>query len=148
MLKYVGDILSKFTQSQRIIALLILLISIILMTNGDQLIKSFKGNTEDVKIRLENQQHQIIILQEETSRLNQQIIDNQISCTNKIIEREKELAIKIQKIIDLGKIQHKNQMIILDTINPEVLASPKIIDNNVDVMVNELTNLKKSLGKK
>jgi hypothetical protein len=148
MLKYVGDILSKFTQSQRIIALLILLISIILMTNGDQLIKSFKGNTEDVKIRLENQQRQIIILQEETSRLNQQIIDNQISCTNKIIEREKELAIKIQKIIDLGKIQHKNQMIILDTINPEVLASPKIIDNNVDVMVNELTNLKKSLGKK
>lgn len=148
MLKYVGDILSKFTQLQRIIALLILLISIILMTNGDQLIKSFKGNSEDVKIRLENQQHQIMILQEETSRLNQQIIDNQISCTNKIIEREKELAIKIQKIIDLGKIQYKNQMIILDTINPEVLASPKIIDNNVDVMVNELTNLKKSLEKK
>lgn len=101
MLKYVSEILNKFTPQQRIIALLLLLLSIILMTTGSDLIKAVKGIPDDVTSVIENQQAQIQLLQGETSRLNSAIIIGNMECTDRIIQREQEIAVHIQEIINV-----------------------------------------------
>jgi hypothetical protein len=133
MLKYVSEILGKFTPQQRVIALLLLLLSIVLMTNGSDLIKAIKGTPDDVEVVLKNQSNQIQTqsvqiqtLQDETSRLNLALIEGQRECTNKILEREEEIAVKIQQIMNLGRHRRTNA-IILDTVGTGELASPKMI---------------------
>jgi len=149
MLKYVSEILTKFTPQQRVIALLLLLLSIVLMTNGSELIKSIKGTPEDVVSVLENQKNQIQILQSETSQLNNQIIDIQRECTNKILKREGEIAIEIGNIINiLTKRERVLPVVILDTINTgypvHAISSPPPIDNTNEIIYH-LGRLKKSL---
>jgi predicted HicB family RNase H-like nuclease len=116
------------------------------MTNGGELINSFKGTPKDITSTIENQQKQISTLQNETLRLNNQIIDNQKECTNKIIEREKSFSVEIQRIINLSKRQHINEMYILDTVQSVVSPRPIII--NDDIIIKELEKLKISLQKK
>lgn len=146
MFEYINNILTNFSPQQRIIALLLLLTSIVLMTNGGELINSFKGTPKDITSTIENQQKQISTLQNETLRLNNQIIDNQKECTNKIIEREKSFSVEIQRIINLSKRQHINEMYILDTVQSVVSPRPIII--NDDIIIKELEKLKISLQKK
>lgn len=147
MIKYVNNILSKFTSKQRILALTILLISIILMTNGTELIKSIKGTPDDIKNTINSQQTQINQLQDETKRLNNQIILNQKECTNQIIEREKQFSIEVQKIIDLAKKPKSYHLYSKDTIQLESSTKPKTIDNNMELIINKLNSLKNSLNK-
>ena len=147
MLSYVSEILGKFTPQQRVIALLLLLFSIVLMTNGSDLIKAIKGTPDDVSVTLEKQSAQIRVLQNETSRLNLELIRGQRECTDKIIEREEEIAIQIQKIMNMG-ITRKRNAIILDTLGNNESQSPKIIleDNTNNDMVRELGKLKRVLA--
>ena len=140
MFEYINNILTNFSPQQRIIALLLLLTSIVLMTNGGELINSFKGTPKDITSTIENQQKQISTLQNETLRLNNQIIDNQKECTNKIIEREKSFSVEIQRIINLSKRQHINEMYILDTVQSVVSPLPIII--NDDIKIKDLEKLK------
>jgi hypothetical protein len=152
MLKYVSEILGKFTPQQRVIALLLLLLSIVLMTNGSDLIKAIKGTPDDINLTLKNQSTQIKnqstqiqTLQGETSRLNLALIEGQRECTNKILQREDEIAIQIQRIMNLGRPYRTNK-IILDTINNDVMASPNIIveDPNAE-LIHQLGELQKQL---
>jgi hypothetical protein len=147
MLSYISEILGKFTPQQRVIALLLLLFSIVLMTNGSDLIKAIKGVPDDVSATLEKQSAQIRVLQNETSRLNLELIRGQIECTDKIIEREEEIAIQIQNIMNMGIIRKRNA-IILDTVGNKESQSPKIIleDNTNKDMVRELGKLKRTLA--
>jgi len=147
MLSYVSEILGKFTPQQRVIALLLLLFSIVLMTNGSDLIKAIKGTPDDVNVTLEKQSAQIRVLQNETSRLNLELIRGQRECTNKIIEREEEIAIQIQKIMNMG-ITRKRNAIVLDTVGNKESQSPKIVleDNTNKDMVRELGRLKRVLA--
>lgn len=152
MLKYVSEILTKFTPQQRVIALLLLLLSIVLMTNGGELIKSIKGTPDDVTQVLENQKLQIQTLQSETSHLNNMIIDVQRECTNKILKREEEMAVEIQNIINIINRREKSRpVVILDTINNgypvhSMLMSPP--NDNMNEVMYHLDKLKKSLNNK
>lgn len=144
MLKYISEILTKFTPQQRVIALLLLLVSIVLMTNGEKLIKSIKGVPDDIQLTINTQKIQIKTLQEETNNLNLKLINGQRECTNKLIDREKEFAIEIQKIIDLARRTNSHQLIILDTINLE--GQVKSNNTNLDLIINQLGKLKSSLS--
>jgi len=62
MFKYISEILSKFTQGQRIIALLLLLFSITLIAIGPKIVESFTHSTDELEIRVQSQNTQIIEL--------------------------------------------------------------------------------------
>jgi hypothetical protein len=106
MFKYISEILSKFTQSQRIIALLLLLFSITLISIGPRIVDSFTTNNEELSLRVESQKTQIIQLNERVNELNTQIIENQRQCTDAIVDREVEI---MNQIADLEvRIKREN----------------------------------------
>ena len=89
MFNHISDILSKFTQGQRILALLIVVFSIILIALGPSLIKD--NDCADVYVELEKQRVDIL-------RLNRELVDVQIIANNERIAREKEIAEIVQMI--------------------------------------------------
>lgn len=95
MFKYISEILGRFTEGQRIIALLIVLFSIILIALGPSLIKD--NDCSDVYSELDKQRAQLL-------ELNKKIIDIQVDCTDERLEREKQIA----KILELVKADVDN----------------------------------------
>lgn len=95
MFKYISEILGKFTQGQRIIALLIVLFSINLIVLGPSLIQD--NDCNDVYVQLEKQRADIL-------KLNRELVDVQINANNERIAREKEIA----KIVEMIKTDAKN----------------------------------------
>jgi hypothetical protein len=89
MFKYISEILGKFTESQRIAALLIVLFSTILIALGPSLIKN--NDCADVYLELEKQREDIL-------KLNRELVDVQINANNERIAREKEIAKIVQMI--------------------------------------------------
>ena len=83
MFKYISEILGRFTQGQRILALLIVLFSIILIILGPSLIKD--NDCNDVYVELNKQRQELL-------RLNNDLVDVQVNANNERIKREKEIA--------------------------------------------------------
>jgi TolA-binding protein len=98
MFKYISEILSKFTQRQRIIALSILLFSIIIISVGPKITESLTYNDEELKLRIESQNNQIVQLNNRIDELNNQVIENQRECTNEMVKRENEILTMISDI--------------------------------------------------
>jgi hypothetical protein len=91
MFKYISEILSKFTQGQRIMALILLLFSVILISIGPKIAETLTSSDEELVSRVESQTIQILELNNRVTELNTQIISNQRQCTDAIVEREKEI---------------------------------------------------------
>ena len=70
MFKYISDILSKFTQTQRVIALIILLSSIIIISIGPKVIELITYNNEELEIKVESQRKLISELSQNVNDLN------------------------------------------------------------------------------
>lgn len=98
MFKYISEILSKFTQKQRIVALSILLFSIIIISIGPKITESLTYNDEELKTRIQSQTNQILELNKRIDELNYQVINNQKECTNEIVRREAEILDMISEI--------------------------------------------------
>jgi len=98
MFKYISDILSKFTQTQRIIALVILLSSIIIISIGPKVVELVTYNNEELTIKVESQRKLISELSQNVNDLNETVIKNQKECTNKILQRENEILVIINEI--------------------------------------------------
>jgi len=98
MFKYISDILSKFTQTQRIIALVILLSSIIIISIGPKVVELVTYNNEELTIKVESQRKLINELSQNVNDLNETVIKNQKECTNKILQRENEILAIINEI--------------------------------------------------
>ena len=82
MFKYISEILSKFTQRQRIVALSILLFSIIIISVGPKITESLTYNDEELKLRIESQNNQIVQLNNRIDELNNQVIENKSTIAN------------------------------------------------------------------
>lgn len=95
MFDSVLEMLEKFTPKQRIFALLIVVVSIILITLGPSVIKG--SDCKDVYEELEIQRKELL-------RLNKELVDVQINANNERLEREREIA----KIVDMIKTDADN----------------------------------------
>lgn len=104
MFKYISDILSKFTQRQRIIALIVLLISIIIISVGPKITELMTYDDTELKLRIESQNTQIIELNGRVNELNTQIIDNQRKCVDEIVRREGEI---LDMVNEIDKYAHR-----------------------------------------
>ena len=107
MIKYFSQILSKFSVKQRITALIILSIVLIVVTLGPIIIKTLDPGTKQLKVRIDNQDKEIIRLNRNIDTanikiysLNQTIIKNQEECTNRVVQREQEITKMIDNMIN------------------------------------------------
>ena len=116
MFKYISEILGKFTQGQRILALLIVLLSIILITLGPSIIKD--NDCNDVYVELNKQRQELL-------RLNNELVEVQVEANNQRIKREKEIA----EIVEMIKTDANNcplcDHIHLTPYEKDLVKSPK-----------------------
>ena len=88
MLKYVSGILKTISPAQRLIALCILILAIVVMTIGPRVVDSLTKDTEELKNKVAMQKSEIVDLSTRVNELNKQVIENQRECTNSLIDRK------------------------------------------------------------
>lgn len=147
MFKYISEIISQFSMSQRIIALLLVLFSIVLITLGPSLIQTITLDSGELWGTINKQKTQIQELQTEVDVLNKNIRDNQRECTNLIVEREKEILEEIARIESrIGSRKRTlNRIEIADTSERVI----RVIEptGDMDMMMFEIKNLKNNINK-
>ena len=165
MFKYISEILSKFTQRQRIVALSILLFSIIIISIGPKITESLTYNDEELKIRIESQNSQIVQLNNRIDELNIQVIENQRECTNEMVKRENEILTMISDIENYTNkmknetrvvnsmsrktynINDEDSSVRVMTMIPESSNTTTIINNKRDEkLIGMIKNLKKKVS--
>ena len=146
----VQQILSTLTRKQRMSGLIILVIAAILIFVLPPYFKSVSPEIVELKETISFQQSQIdnmnvtiIVQNEKLGDLNNQIIINQQECTNRIVEREKE----IMAIIDEMKSSLKygqEKLVVRDSVM--LGYTPRVI--NEDKSYKTLCDLEKKIKKK
>lgn len=146
----VQQILSTLTRKQRMSGLIILVIAAILIFVLPPYFKSVSPEIVELKETISFQQSQIdnmnvtiIVQNEKLGDLNNQIIINQQECTNRIVEREKE----IMTIIDEMKSSLKygqEKLVVRDSVM--LGYTPRVI--NEDKSYKTLCDLEKKIKKK
>lgn len=139
-----------FSKNKRLFVLVILLLSAITIYVVPQYFKSVSPETEELKKTISFQQGQIdtlntnLVLQnQKLVELSREIISNQQECTNRIVEREKE----IMSIIDEMKssLKYRQEKLVLqDSVMLEY--TPRVI--NEDKSYKTLCDLEKKIKKK
>ena len=137
MFKYISDILKSITPKQRLIALSITLLFILLITVGNNIINAI-SNSDSI---LDNKVKRLEIINAE---LNQQIIQSQLQCTKDITVLRKQIIDEITQLENEMK-QYKyttNSLVIIDTVNTQ---TPRVIYMKPDI--SRLSNMKNNLMK-
>ena len=150
MFKYISEILGKFTQGQRILALIIVLFSIISVTLGPSIIST--NDCKDIYDELEKQRTELL-------RLNGQIIEVQTNCTNERLAREREIANILNIIEDEMKnleressmMSNESKMVVLNpTDSSKSLPAPIYIPTrklDFHKVMDNIHNLQDMVGK-
>ena len=90
MFKYISEILSQYTRQQRIMALLMVLVTITLISLAPSLISSITTDRSELNDRVSKQDERIHLLENTIDTLDQKIRSNQRSCTQELFAREEE----------------------------------------------------------
>jgi len=98
MFKYISQILSKFTQGQRILALCILLVSITFITVGPKIIASLTYDDTELKHQITEKTTEISQLRQELTKLNLRVQETEMGCTDRVFKREQEILQMIQDL--------------------------------------------------
>jgi len=132
MFKYLAQILAQFSMTQRIMALLIILFSVIILTLTPKFLDAFTQDNGELWETVNQQSSQITQMRGEITRLNGEIINNERECTNEIIRREKEILDMI------GNLENK-----MERTRPRA----NMIYDGMDtiMMTRELKNIKKNI---
>ena len=98
MFKYLSNILSTITPGQRLIALCVLLLSIVIITLGPNLIDATTKDTEELTTKINLQRVEIKDLSDQIKRLNDQLVSNESECTNRLIDKERRILTVIDEL--------------------------------------------------
>lgn len=99
MFRYISQIIAQFSTPQKIIALSLILLSIVIITIGPSLIDDKRELKED----LLNKDQKIKALESDLNRKDSLIRKEQSNCTNQIVEREKEFISMLDNLKDKAK---------------------------------------------
>jgi predicted RNase H-like nuclease (RuvC/YqgF family) len=140
MLKYVSGILKTISPTQRLIALCILVLAIVIMTVGPRLADSFTKDNEELKSKVALQKTEIAELTTRVNELNTQVISNQRECTNSLIAKEKEIldiVVEIEKHATQSRILKYEQGRTINpaptSTNPKMLSKLKALKTKLQV---------------
>ena len=98
MFKYISEILSQFTKTQRVMALLMVLTTITIITIGPSLIDSITEDKVELELKITKQTQRITSLENHIDTLDWQIRESQKSCTQEIWARESEFIQMLDEI--------------------------------------------------
>lgn len=98
MFKYISTILSQFTAAQRIIALIILVVSIVIITLGPSFISAITLDRGELIEDLGRKENRIEDLERRIDTLSNRLIANQRNCTDMITSREEEFIRMLDKL--------------------------------------------------
>lgn len=102
--KGIAEILDKFTFAQRILALLMLLMTIVLVTLGPKLIDALTISNTECIAEAKRQSTRISYLEKVVDTLDIKIISNQRRFTNEIARRESEFIAMLDELkFDINK---------------------------------------------
>jgi hypothetical protein len=136
MIKYIKDILTTITPGQRLFALVFLLIAITLMTVGPRLFDSVTMDHEELNLKVNRQKTEIFELNSRVGELTQQVLDNQRSCTNDLIAKEKEILGIITSIeieMERGQTTITRTEKRAETSNRMIRRSPSSTEDTIQV---------------
>jgi hypothetical protein len=154
MLNSINGIITLITKKYRLLALILLLLTIIVLTLGPKFLEIINHDDNALNQRIELQKETIKKLNKEINDLNNDVIQSNLSCTDKIVEREKEILDKILNIESSVKkpnrlVKEKSQVIVYDTITSVAMSAPiQVPDQQTqtnDDLTNKIKNLKKDL---
>lgn len=135
MLKYVSRILTTISPAQRLIALSILVLAIVIMYTGPTIVDGFTKDNEELKGKISLQKEEIHDLTSRVRELGKQVIDNERECINNILEKEKSLLQKEKEILSV--IVEIERLAMVSTAAPvpqlsrteSVRAAPVLLDS-------------------
>jgi hypothetical protein len=155
MIKYISEILSKFTPQQRLLALVLLLFTAIILTLGNSLLDSYNQSDSVLSDRVKRLEISQAILLRENDSLYNSLSNSQIQCSRDIMDvRRKiledlgileshmmEASVRRESVVRNIEINRYDGM---DTI---VMASPMIIEETPfpSELLNEVRNLKSKI---
>ena len=157
MFKYISQILSQFTKTQRVIALLMLLTSITIITIGPKLIDSITLDRKELEEKITKQEARIKSLENTTDTLNLKIRQNQKSCTQELFNREEEFIKMLDEIRkeafkykvstkynEIRPTNHSNGENVMMMPSPQVIKEPEV---KVDIspILKKIDNMKKGI---
>jgi len=170
--KGIPEILDKFTLAQRILALLMLLMTLVLITLGPKLIDALTVSNTECIAETKRQDIRIAYLEKIVDTLDMKIITNQRKFTNEIDQRESEFISMLDELkCDINKSKPSRSHAIIRNDIPtgnqdgpgggEVAYSPVAIpdrierlpatqesginDKRVNALVNKIEKLKKKV---
>lgn len=150
MFKYISEIISHFTAPQRILALLLLLLSIVLITIGPSYIDSITLNKDEYMAEIKKQKALNKIFASEIDTLNKQLIFNQRQCTDEIIQRERELLEREQEIWNelerLKRQLRERQSSYVRPIQTEPIVDTLIVGADTIIRVEETLPMSSSIN--
>jgi hypothetical protein len=98
MFKYISEILSQFSKTQRVMALLMVLTTITIISIGPSLIDSITEDRTELELKITKQTERITLLENHIDTLDWQIRESQKSCTQEIWARENEFIQMLDEI--------------------------------------------------
>jgi hypothetical protein len=162
MFKYISEILSKFNDKQRIIALIVVSFSMITISIVPKITELITYDDSELQMRLTNQNNEIVNLNGRIGELSRQVIDNQRECINEIIRRETEILGIINEIDSYARKSKKqthlvvtepyiNKEVILNDTIEVLMSSPKVTSTVVETKQDEklikmINHLKKKVS--
>ena len=98
MFKYISEILSQFSKTQRVMARLMVLTTITIITIAPSLIDSITEDRTELELKITKQTERITSLENHIDTLDWQIRESQKSCTQEIWARESEFIQMLDEI--------------------------------------------------
>lgn len=140
MFKYIVDILKEFTSKQKLYALVIVLVAIVIITVGPKLISEFKTDKEEYELMISSLRKRNRDLFVENGELSNQLIKGRTECRVLLVEKENEVIaalteierkmrtqktlnkITVDTIVNDGTISQISEVKYVQTPNPEVMG--------------------------
>ena len=155
MFKYISEILSQFTNTQRVMALLMVLTTITIITIGPSLIDSITTDRKELELKITKQTDRISSLENHIDTLDFEIRQNQRSCTQQLYSREEEFIKMLDEIraeaFKSRLSKHKNRSNAMMRFNDTINSKPiNHIETEVKVdmrsILNKIDEMKKKIN--
>jgi hypothetical protein len=162
MFKYISEILSQFSKTQRVMALLMVLTTITIISIGPSLIGSITTDRKELELKITKQAERINILENQIDTLDSKIRESQRSCTQEIYARESEFIQMLDEIREEAfkyKVTTKNSELLVNKIKSNgdedenvmmMKIKPEKPEVKVDVspVINKIDRMKKNIKNK
>jgi len=157
MMQYFKDILITFSKTQRIWALIILCVSVFFITFGSDIIKSLKPDPTQQNLVVQRQKKEIISLNTQLDSLTlkvgyltQEVINGQSECSNKRIQREKEIITQIDELQNMLRGSIRPKAMVKEPEDDGLARDEvKVIDDDkTEIVISALNQLKNKIKDK